>query len=127
MRRIITATALMLVHASGSHAQPVDATAAAQAFNVLSERMVTLERRLDAMAQAWDTLTRTAIIGFNGPRCPQGWVPLVRSNVLVVAGPDGTNQRMELRTGPHVQIGQRTTDQDAVPAQKILFCTRAPR
>lgn len=120
---ILVASLLTVGHAA--QAQPVDARAASQAFNHLTNRMETLERKMDMLVQAWDLMLGSAVVGFNAQRCPTGWTPFARSNALVVAGPDGSNQLLELKGIPTAELTGRNLDATGIPAQKLLFCVRS--
>ena len=115
----------LLATSQHAKAQPVDARAASQAFNHLTNRMEVLERKMDMLVEGWDLMLGSAVVGFNAQRCPTGWQPFARSNALLVTGPDGSNQLLELKNIPGAELGGRTAESSGIPAQKLLFCVRA--
>jgi hypothetical protein len=125
IRTLALTGALLPMNVTPSSAQPVDARAASQAFNNLSTRMQLLEQNMEALDVAWETMLGAAVIGFQSARCPNGWAPYARSNALLVTGPDGSKELLELKNVPGAEIGRRTGTGDGVPAQKLLFCVRA--
>ncbi|MFN7176904.1 MAG: hypothetical protein ACK4MX_08430 [Thermaurantiacus sp.] len=117
--------ASLLTGVHSAQAQPVDARAASQAFNHLTNRMEVLERKMDMLVDGWDLMLGSAVVGFNAQRCPTGWTPFARSNALLVTGPDGSNQLLELKNIPSAELGGRSGEATGIPAQKLLFCVRA--